>query len=140
MGIRTWAPAGKARMLAEPIDALVVNAAGGTLDPVTAAACAANARLAVVCGSENLAMPDPAAAGVLHGARKLYAPTELGGMMGYLTAVEEYLARAEGVPFDIAALLAAAAKLDTVGFEVARRVRAGDFARTFEQEAVAFAD
>ena len=30
MGIRTWAPEGKLAMLREPVDALVVNAAGGT--------------------------------------------------------------------------------------------------------------
>lgn len=135
MGIRTWAPERKRALLAEPMDALVVNAAGGSLDLETATACAANARLAVVCGSENLTMPDPAAAGILHAARKLYAPTELGGMMGYLTAVEEYLARAEGVPFDLATLLEAAAKLDAVGFEVAERVRQEGFRRDFGQVA-----
>ena len=137
MGIRTWGSDGKAALLAEPMDALVVNAAGGTLDLATARACAANGRLAVVCGSENLAMPDPAAATVLHAARKVYAPTELGGMMGYLTAVEEYLAKAEGVPFDIATLLTAAEKLDAIGFEVTTRVREGAFTRSFEDLAAA---
>jgi hypothetical protein len=118
------------------MDALVVNAAGGTLDLDTAHACAANPRLSVVCGSENLAMPDAAAADLLHGAKKVYAPTELGGMMGYLTAVEEYLAKAEGVPFDIASLIAAAEKLDGIGFEVTKRVRQGGFAQSFEQVAL----
>jgi hypothetical protein len=136
IGIRTWTPDAKAAFLTQPMDALVVNAAGGTLDLLTARACAANARLSVVCGSENLAMPDPTAAEVLHSAGKAYAPTELGGMMGYLTAVEEYLAKAERVPFDIATLIAAAEKLDGIGFAVTKRVRDGGFAQTFEQAAL----
>ncbi len=135
LGIRTWAPEGKHAMLAEPVDALAVNAAGGTLDLATARACAANARLAVVCGSENLTMPDPLAAAILHEARKVFAPTELGGMMGYLTAVEEYLARAEGVPFEIATLLRAAEKLEAIGYQVTATVREEAFLRTFEQVA-----
>jgi hypothetical protein len=135
MGIRTWAPDAKAAFLAQPMDALVVNAAGGSLDLATAKACAANARLAVACGSENLAMPDASAADILHGAKKVYAPTELGGMMGYLTAVEEYLAKIERVPFDIATLIAAAGKLDGIGSAATRRVRDGGFAQRFEQVA-----
>ena len=137
MGIRTWAPDGKAAMLAEPMDALVVNAAGGTLDRATVEQCAANPRLSVICGSENLAMPDPSAAELLRAARKVYAQTELGGMMGYLTAVEEYLAKAEGVPFDINTLLVAAEKLDAAGYAATARVRIGGFRETFEEAVTA---
>ena len=135
-GIRTWRAEEKADFLAQPMDALVVNAAGSTLDAASATACAANSRLAVVCGSENLAMPDPSAADVLHASRKVYAPTELGGMMGYLTAVEEYLAKAERVAFDVATLLGAAEKLDGIGYAVTKRVREGGFAQSFEQVAL----
>lgn len=137
LGIRTWAPEGKDALLREPMDALVVNAAGGTIDLATAHACAANARLQVICGSENLAMPDPAAAAVLLAAGKVYAPTELGGMMGYLTAVEEYLARLEGIPFDVRTLLVAAEKLDGAGFSAARRVRERSFRESFEEAVLA---
>ncbi len=137
MGIRTWGPEGKTEMLGEPMDALVVNAAGGTLDEATIAACTANKRLAVICGSENLAMPDPGGALTLRTARKIYAHTELCGMMGYLTAVEEYLAKAEGVPFDIATLLVAAKKLDGIGFRAAKLVRDGGFKQSFEEAASA---
>lgn len=137
MGVRTWAPEGKAALLREPIDALVLNAAGGSMDLATARACAANARLQVICGSENLAMPDPAAGPLLLEARKIYAPTELGGMMGYLTAVEEYLARAAGVPFDINTLLVASEKLDGAGFSATRRVREGSFRESFEEAVTA---
>jgi hypothetical protein len=137
MGIRTWDAEGKLALLAEPMDALVLNAAGGTLDMPTARAAAANARLQVICGSENLAMPDPAAGPLLLAARKVYAHTELGGMLGYLTAVEEYLARAEGVPFDIATLLTAAEKLDPAGFRATERIRAGGFRETFEEAVTA---
>ncbi len=133
MGIRTWTPEQKLALLKEPIDALVVNAAGGTLDRATVDACAANARLAVICGSENLVMPDASAVTVLERAHKVYAPTELGGMMGYLTAVEEYLAKDAGVPFDVSTLLEAAKKLDEAGFRATTRVREGGYAESFEQ-------
>ena len=137
LGIRTWGPEAKLAMLREPMDALVVNAAGGTLDRATVDACVANARLSVVCGSENLAMPDPSVQQLLQRARKAYAPTELGGMMGYLTAVEEYLAREAGVPFDIATLMRASEKLDEAGFKATERMRTGAFAETFEQAVTA---
>ena len=136
-GIRTWAPEDKLAMLREPMDALVVNAAGGTLDEATIAACVTNTRLAAICGSENLAMPDPDGAFTLRAAKKLYAHTELCGLMGYLTAVEEYLAKAEGVPFDIATLLVAAQKMDGIGYRAAKRVRDGGFSQSFEEAASA---
>ena len=132
MGIRTWGAADKASFLALSMDAVAVNAAGGTLDAATVQACCANPRLRVVCGSENLVMPDAAGALALRDADKLYAPTELGGMMGYLTAVEEYLAHLEGVPFDVQTLFEAAKRLDTAGFEAATRVREGGYRESFE--------
>jgi len=137
MGIRAWSPERKIDLLREPIDALVVNAAGGTLDRATVDACVANLRLRVVCGSENLAMPDPAVQVLLQRARKVYAPTELGGMMGYLTAVEEYLAHEAGVPFAIATMLEASKKLDEAGFRATERMRANDFKESFEQAVTA---
>jgi len=85
-----------------------------------------------VCGSENLAMPDPKGAEVLRAAGKVYAPTELGGMMGYLTAVEEYLAAREGMRFDVATLFEAAKRLETAGREATVHVRARDYAVSFE--------
>lgn len=132
IGIRTWTPEQKLAMLKEPIDALVVNAAGGTLDRATVEASAANPRLSVICGSENLVMPDASAVTVLERAHKVYAPTELGGMMGYLTAVEEYLAKDAGVPFDVQTLLDAAKKLDEAGFRATTRVREGGYGESFE--------
>ena len=137
LGVRTWGAGEKAALLREPMDALVLNAAGGSMDMATARACAANARLQVICGSENLAMPDPAAGPLLLAAQKIYAPTELGGMMGYLTAVEEYLAKVEGVPFDIHTLLIAARKLDAAGFSAARRVKERGFRESFEEAVTA---
>jgi hypothetical protein len=133
MGIHTWGPEPKEAFLALPMDALVVNAAGGTLDRAAVQACAANARLRVVCGSENLVMPEPGLELVLRDARKAYAPTELGGMMGYLTAVEEYLSVLEGVPFDVHTLLVAAERLETAGYETTARLVANGFTETFEE-------
>jgi len=133
LGIRAVGPEGKLALLAEPVDAVVVNAAGGSLDAATIAACVANPRLQVICGSENLAMPDPAGTDALRRGRKSSCPTELGGMMGYLTAVEEYLAKADGVPFDVATVMRAAAALEPAAYEATARQRAGGFAETFEQ-------
>lgn len=133
LGIPIFTPEQKSEFLERPMDAVVVNAAGGTLDDATIASIGVNVQLRVVCGSENLVMRDHAAgAEALREARKVYAPTELGGMMGYLTAVEEYLARIEGVPFDVATLFDAARRLDDAGLEATRYVRERDFAVSFE--------
>lgn len=133
MGIRTWPAEGKTTFMREPMDALVVNAAGSTLDPDTVQGCVENPRLRVICGSENLAMPVPTMARALRLAEKVYAPTELGGMMGYLTAVEEYLSRVEKVPFDMRTLLVAARRLADVGYEATARIIAGGHQESFEQ-------
>jgi threonine dehydrogenase-like Zn-dependent dehydrogenase len=133
MGIRTWGPEEKHTFLALSMDALAINAAGGTLDPGSVAACAANRSLRVICGSENLVMPDPAGVGVLRDAKRIFAPTELGGMMGYLTAVEEYLSVIEGVPFDVATLVKAAERLEAAGYEATLRIIAGGHRETFEE-------
>lgn len=132
MGIRTWGPERKQEFLALPMDALVVNAAGGTLDPAAIATCAANARLKVICGSENLVMPDHRGVETLRAAHKVFAPTELGGMMGYLTAVEQYLAVIEGLRFDVSSILAAAKRLEVAGFETTARIIAGGHQEDFE--------
>jgi hypothetical protein len=131
-GIRVWSPEGKPDFLREPMDALVLNAAGGSLDRATVDACSRNARLSIVCGSENLVMPDPSGAEVLRTARKVYCPTEFGGMMGYLTAVEEYLAYAAGKPFHIETLLEAAQKLEEIAYLATKRVRDARFTVSFE--------
>lgn len=140
-GATAWLPSEKLALLEQPLDALVVNAAGGTLDSDTVQACIANESLRVVCGSENLAMPNPDDAERLRDGSKSFCPTELGGMMGYLTAVEEYLAHVEGQPFDVRTLLEAAKWLEpacyratalqvernyTIGFEDAIRAIASD--------------
>lgn len=132
LGATTFGAEDKARFLAEPMDALAVNANKESLDPATVDAITRNPRLRVVCGSENLAMPDPGGAEVLRLAKRMYAPTELGGMMGYLTAVEEYLALLEGVPFRVETLMEAARGLEEAGRRVARHQLEREFAISFE--------
>ena len=132
LGVDVRPPEAKAALLAEPIDALVVNANGGTLDMATCEAVAANPVLKVVCGSETLTMPDPRGSAVLRDGGKVYAPTEFGGMMGYLTAIEEYFARHEGQPYELATMLEAARALEEAGRRVTRHVRAGGVAQSFE--------
>jgi hypothetical protein len=117
LGVETFAPSQKGEFLRRPVDAIAVNASGGSLDAETVAAIAANPRTRIVCGCENLAMPDPAGVERLRHAETLYAPTEFGGMMGYLTAVEEYLSVAAGIDFDVETMLQAAGRLEVAGFE-----------------------
>jgi hypothetical protein len=134
-GVPTWAAEDRLEAMAGAWDAVAVNAAGGSLDPAACAVLAANPSVRVVCGSENLAMPDPAGERALIAARTVYAHTELGGMMGYLTAVEEYLARQAGLPFAVEPLVEAAGQLYDVGLAAARRVRARDFTESFQDAA-----
>lgn len=133
LGVEVYAPERKAELLSREIDALVVNAAGGTLDMASIGIIASNGQLRVICGSENLAMPDEQAGSeMLRRARKAFAPTELGGMMGYLTAAEEYLAHVEGVAFDIDTMIEASAQLEAPVLAAMEHLRAHDFALTFE--------
>ena len=133
LGIEAFEPSQKDDFLRHPMDALIVNAAGGSLEPHAVSIIASNDRLSVVCGSENLVMPDHAAGSeALRRARKAYAPTELGGMMGYLTAVEEFLAAVEGVPFDVQTLFDASRRLETASYEAVRYQRERDYAVSFE--------
>ena len=134
-GIRVWDVVNKLDMLREPIDALVVNAAGGSLDVDTITACANNPRLKIVCGSENLAMKDPEGTQRLLAAKKIYCPTELGGMMGYLTAVEEYLAVKEKLRFEIRQMLEASKRLEVVGRQASSLIKSHGYEMTFEQAA-----
>lgn len=131
-GIRARAPESKPVFLAEPMDALLVNASGASLDHASVVTSAANPRLKVICGSENLVMPEPRDADLYRAARKAYCPTELGGMMGYLTAVEQYLSHLEGVPFDVQAIMIAAADLEEPACRATRRMIDQDFAIDFE--------
>ena len=134
-GVRVWKPAEKLEALREPVDALVVNAAAGSLDVDTISACVANPRLKIVCGSENLAMKDPEGATRLLAAKKIYCPTELGGMMGYLTAVEEYLAVKDGLRFEIRQMMEASKRLEIVGRQAASLIRSRNYEIGFEQAA-----
>jgi hypothetical protein len=131
-GVEAWPVERKLELLAQPVHAVVVNAAGGSLDGAAVQTIAGNATVRVVCGSENLAMPDPADERVLSGARKVYCHPELGGMMGYLTAVEEYLTRRDGQPFDVATLMTAAERLDEIAVVGTRRVIVGGYRESFQ--------
>ena len=137
LGIPAWPVSEQGQFLELPFDALVVNASGGTLDEATVNACTRNDQLSVICGCENLVMPDSSLVYPLRDAQKVYAPTELGGMMGYLTAAEEYLSRLEGVPLDYEALLGAAGRLEVAGHDATRRIIEGGHRETFEEAVTA---
>ncbi|HEY0970428.1 MAG TPA: NAD(P)-binding domain-containing protein [Gemmatimonadales bacterium] len=133
LGVDVRPAEAKAELLAMELDAVVVNANGGSLDVATCQAIARNPRIRIVCGSENLAMPDPAGSEILREGRTVYAPTEFGGMMGYLTAVEEYFARHAGEPYRLETMLEAARYLEEPGRRVTSHVLERDHALTFEQ-------
>ena len=133
LGVTAWPPNEKMTLLAAPMDALVVNSSGGSLDTGSVRAAAANSRLKVLCGSENLVMPEPGDADILRAARIAYCPTELGGMMGYLTAVEEYLADLEGIPFDVTSLVAAAVDLEEPAYAATRQMIDSNFEIDFAE-------
>jgi hypothetical protein len=135
LGVSAWSEDGKLEMLREPMDALVVNAAGGTLDAETIAACVANPRMKVVCGSENMAMKDAEGPAKLLAAKKVYCPTELGGMMGYLTAVEEYLAVRDGLRFEVRQMLESSKRLEVVGRQATSLIRSRNYGIDFEAAA-----
>ena len=129
---KVWAAEEKGAFLDQPFDAIVVNAAGGTLDLATCERIARNATVQIVCGSENLTMPDPRGTEALLKGRVAFCPTELGGMMGYLTAVEEYLSARAGKRFDLQAVLDAARRLELVGRAGMEGVIESKWTRTFE--------
>jgi hypothetical protein len=130
--IPTFTPDQKAEFLSLPMDALVVNANGGTLDAAALDLISKNDSIEFICGSENLAMPVEHGGTMLRDARKIYAPTELGGMMGYLTAVEEYLSKQAGKPFSAEQMFVPARKLEEAGLKATEYVLKHNFACTFE--------
>jgi len=129
--IPCWPIEKKADFLKLPLDALAVNADGGTLDESTIGAIAESPTLKVVCGCENLAMSDPRGEAVLLSAKKLFSPTELCGMMGYLTAVEDYLAYFHGSEMDMAGLIEGAAQMKDAAVKATEYALQSDFSVSF---------
>jgi len=134
-GITVLDSSEKPRFLKLPIDLLAVNAVGASLDSASCEIIAANKQIKLVSGCENLVMPNSSDSEILRRAKKMYVHTELCGMMGYLTAVENYLAVAAGKPFNIAGMFEAAAGLRTVAKQTTSKVLLENFARSFEDVA-----
>lgn len=124
-------PSAKERLLGSRLDALVVNANAGSLDDRALQLINANPGLKVVCGCENLAMPNPQGEELLRRGNKMYCHTELCGMMGYLTAVEEFLSRASGQKFGVRDMEPAASLLEDIGFKAGRLQVEREFALSF---------
>lgn len=133
MGIPTWSPRDKMEFLSLPIDVLSVNANGGSLDSEAIAAINENEAIEFVCGCENLAMPVPHGSELLRQARKIFCPTELCGMMGYLTAVEEYHSRQLKKPFKMEEMFEPARKLEEISRKASELVLRNNFSFSFEQ-------
>ncbi|MBX7143833.1 MAG: hypothetical protein K1X79_05230 [Oligoflexia bacterium] len=133
MDIEAWEPSRKAEFLTLPMDALVVNANAGSLDADALNIICKNEALEFICGSENLAMPVAHGSEMIRDARKIYCPTELGGMMGYLTAVEEYLSKRENKPFKSEDMFKPAEKLEEVGRRATEFILKQNFSCTFDE-------
>jgi hypothetical protein len=136
LGVYTWQAAQKAEFLSLPIDALVVNANGSSLDSETVDAIIRSQTLKIIAGSENLALSNPEDERRLLAAKKLYCPTEFCGMMGYLSAVESYLSYVEGVPFELEGLFDKASRLAVVAAEAIGQILKQDYSVTFEEAVV----
>lgn len=134
-GTPVLTPEQKPELLTMPLDAIVVNANKRSLDGETVTRIIANGGIRVVCGSENEAMPVPADADRLRAAKTIYCPTEFGGMMGYLTAVEEYYHQMEGTPFSVETVMQAALALEPIAERITRRIIDAGFAKSFEDAA-----
>lgn len=119
----------------QPLDLICFNANGGSLDDHTVDLICKNATVRFICGCENLIFPNPENGERLHAGGKIFCPTELCGMMGYLTAVEEYLSRIDGIPFSFEAMYEPAKKLALVGKQVTARVLATQGKLSFERAA-----
>jgi hypothetical protein len=121
-GVVALPPERKAEALALDVDAVVVNANKHSLDFGAVDSIVSNPAVRVICGSENEAMPNPGDADRLREAGKIYCPTEFGGMMGYLTAVEEYYHQLEGTTFVVSVMMDAARMLLPASEEIGRRI------------------
>lgn len=131
-GITTWGPEDKAEFLKLPIDILALNANGGSLDAASIKAITENDAIEFICGCENLVMPVPHGAEILRAARKIYCPTELCGMMGYLTAVEEYHSRQANSPFKIEDMFGPAHELEEAARKGVETVLSQNFSLGFD--------
>lgn len=135
LGVTALDPCEKERFVNLPMDLIAVNAVGGTLDTKTCEAFANNKQTKLVSGCENLVMPNASDSEILRRANKMYVHTELCGMMGYLTAVENYLCVANGTPFNVDSMFEAAKGLNLVANRVSAEVFKNGFAASFEDAA-----
>lgn len=132
LDVEIFAPSDKQKLFKLPIHAVCVNASGGSLDDETIKNISSSKSIKVISGSENLAMANPNGTVELLNAGKILAPMELCGMMGYLTAVEEYLCTKLTKKFDINKLFEAAQKLEEIGYQGVKFAIDSKYKRTFE--------
>jgi len=133
LGQKVYGPKERADFYAERIDALVVNANGGSLDDEAIELISKNSHIKIVNGCENLVMPNPSGEKNLLLAGKVYCHTELCGMMGYLTAVEEYLSKLEKSKYRVEDMFEASRKLEEVGLKGTQAVVESDFQKSFTE-------
>ena len=136
MGVKAMLPEDKATFLATPMDALVVNGNGGSLDAMSMDVLKENQSLKIVCGSENLMMQNVDDAKVLQQNKKIFYPSEYCGMTGYLTAVEEYLSRIEGVDFSLDSMYPVAQRIEQSAYEATQSILGNNYNFSFEEAVI----
>ena len=130
-GVPFWKPEGLNEFLKQPLDAIVINANGSTLCDETVEAITANNAIRIICGSENLAMPNPDNEIKLREASQIYCPTEFCGMMGFLTAVEQNISRRNGKDFMLESMIEPCKVLDEAAYKGIGRVLKDDYKLSF---------
>lgn len=133
-GVKVWHVSQKSEFMRLPNVALAVNASGASLDSATVGEVCKNPETLLVTGCENLVMPQPADAERLRAAGKVFTPTEYCGMMGYLTAVEEYFCRRSDKSFTMDSMYELARKLEEPTAKTVERCLQNKFARSFADE------
>lgn len=132
LDVEVFEPSKKQDLFKLPLHAVCVNASGGSLDDETIKNICSNKTIKIISGSENLAMPNPSGTQTFLNAEKILAPMELCGMMGYLTAVEEYLCTKLTKKFEVTKLFEAAQKLDEIGYQGVKYVINSGYQKSFE--------
>ncbi len=133
VGAFVWRGDERTLFLHEPLDAVVFNANGGSLDNETVGDILNSRTIKIVTGCENMIWPD----GVSREEEflrsgKIMPPTELTGMGGWLAAAEALIAKREGdSSFQVEQMFDSLIGLERVGREVANSIREAGFNRTF---------
>ena len=136
-GIEVYTPNERQAFFSMPMDAIAINGNGSSLDDQAIDWIISNKSLNIITGCENLMMTNASNEQKLIKNNKIYVQPELCGMMGYLTALEERLARLYNKPFELNGLFEAAKTLEGVAEKVTAVMLTHNTNKPFDQVATA---